>query len=311
MFHTLTLNPVLDRTFIVPSIEFNEILRPTQINTDLGGKGFNVSRSLKKLGMDNIAHGFLGGAVGEKFKQGLADLEIALDPVSIAGETRTNTVVIEQETGKYIKVNEPGPEIQEAELAAMTARVKSLALPGDIWILSGSLPPGVPMDYYNQLIHLLHQPQVKVYFDASGEPLSQGIRAAPFLVKPNLEEAAQVFGRPIKTPVEQAAVIQFFLDQGIEVVALSTGPDGLWLASHETWVHAIPPDILLHNPVGIGDALLAGLAQAFYQGMPFDQAARWGTACGTTAAMAFGVNFGTREEVRTIFDQVRVETIRP
>ena len=314
MIYTVTLNPVLDRTMSVTNIQFNEILRTTQVHVDAGGKGFNVSRALKLLGLGSTALGFVGGAVGEQLERSLHNLGITTDFVIIAGETRTNTVILEEQSDRYLKVNEPGPSIQISEQMTLIEKVRALVRSGDTWILSGSLPPGCPADSYAVLIELIKSNTARVLLDASGLALTLGCKASPFLVKPNLDEAGQAFGRSLTTqsdlsPANVAVnlAIDFFLSCGIEFVALSGGADGLWLANQQSRVHAIPPKITARNPVGTGDALLAGLVYAFSRNLPLREIARWGTACGTAAAMASGVNFGTLAEVEAVYKKVIIQ----
>lgn len=307
MIVTVTLNPALDRTLTVPHIAFDEMVLATGTQLDRGGKGFNVSRALKALGVASVAMGFVGGGTGEMLARGLTELGIATDLLPIAGETRTNTVVVEADTGRYVKVNEAGPIVQKAELAAFLDRVRERARRGDIWILSGSLPPGVPSGFYARLIDLLRGVGARVLLDASGEPLRLGLAARPCLVKPNVVEAQEATGREIETEADALAAAEVFLQQGVELVALSLGADGLLLASQEQTVWARPPGVLARNPVGAGDALLAGVAWALEQGLALTEVARWGVACGTAAAVCEGVGVGTLAEVRQLYDRVEVE----
>lgn len=304
MIVTVTPNPVLDRTLTVPRIIFDEVTRATTVQLDWGGKGFNVSRALQPLGMESVAMGFIGGATGQTLERGLNDLGIATDFVHIAGETRTNVVVREEDSERYIKVNEAGPTVQEEEVFAFFERVIEKARPGDIWVLAGSLPPGVPAHFYAQLIGLLRLHRACVFLDSSGEPLRLGCAAAPYLVKPNAIEATQVTGIEIR-PQGSLEAAKHFLHQGIELVALSLGGDGLLLASEEQAVWARPPAVVARNPTGAGDALLAGIIWASVRGMPLEEMARWGAAAGTVSASLKGVGAGTRAEVEALYGQVQ------
>ena len=309
MIFTLTLNPVLDRTLIVPALKLNEVLRPTEVHLDFGGKGFNVSRALKKLEMDSLALGFVGGTIGSQLEHGLINLGIRTDLISVEGETRTNTVIIEAGSGVYTKVNEPGPIISPADQEILLNRISDLLAPKANWVLSGSLPPGIPTSFYATLIQRINASGGRVYLDASDEPFLLGCEAAPFLIKPNLEEAGYAWGNAISTPRDLLYAITFFLSCDIEVVALSTGADGLWLANRSTTIHARPPAITVRNPVGNGDALMAGLVGAFANDLSMAETARWATACGTISAVASGVNFGVRSEIEALLEKIEVEIV--
>ncbi len=301
MIVTVTPNPVLDRTLTVPYIVFNEMVRATAVRVDWGGKGFNVSRALKALGTESLALGFVGGATGQALERGLRELGITTDFVYIAGETRTNIVITEQETGHYIKVNEAGPVISAEELAAFFALVNRRVRPGDLWILSGSLPPGVSPDFYARLIRTVQEAGAQAVLDTSGEPLILGCAAGPYLVKPNAIEAQEVTRQEIRNDDDAITAARFLLGQGVQMVALSLGAEGLLLASREWMVRAWPPRVQVCNPVGAGDALLAGLVWAMRQALSPEETARWGVACGTAAAMSEGVAFGSFEAVQTLY----------
>jgi 1-phosphofructokinase family hexose kinase len=308
---TVTPNPVLDRTLTVERIVPDEVMRATAVQLDWGGKGFNVSRALQRLGMESVAMGLVGGATGQMLQQGLHDLGIATDFVTVAGETRTNVVVREADSAHYIKVNETGPSIRQDECQRFIERARGRAQQGDIWVLAGSLPPGVPADFYGQLIRILRQRGARAFLDSSGEALRLGSEAAPTLVKPNGLEAAEVTGCVIGPPgaLRPEAALQaarYFLDSGIEFVALSLGADGLLLASRKQAVWAGPPAVHTGNPTGAGDALLAGITWAMVQGLSLEDVARWGVACGTASAAGEGVSAGSREEVEAWHE--RVET---
>jgi 1-phosphofructokinase family hexose kinase len=310
---TVTPNPALDRTLTVPHILFDEMTRATASRLDWGGKGFNVSRALQALGVESVAMGFVGGATGQTLEQGLNDAGIATAFVRIAGETRTNTVITDAAAKRYVKVNEPGPTVQAEELAAFLDQARARIQPGDIWVLSGSLPPGVPPDFYAQLIGLVQANGARALLDSSGEPLRLGCAASPHLVKPNDAEAEEATGQKISSDADMLKAVEFFLRQGIELVALSLGADGLLLASRRGAVWARPPRVRVRNPVGAGDALLAGIAWALArQGLALEEIARWGVATGTAAAMREGVSVGTKAEVEALYEQVRIDRmLRP
>ncbi|MCU0520610.1 MAG: 1-phosphofructokinase [Anaerolineae bacterium] len=304
MIVTVTPNPVLDRTLTVSEIVLNEMTRALETREDWGGKGFNVSRALKALGSHSLAMGFAGGATGEKLAAGLHGLGIATDLIPVAGETRTNIVISNRAGTQYVKVNEPGPTTSPAEAAAFFDRVTLQARPGDLWALCGSLPPGLPTDFYAQLIGVLHERGAKVLLDTSGEPLRLGIGAQPYAVKPNLPEVAAWLGHPVEGAAALAEAVDSLMTQGITLVALSLGSEGLILATDDTRVWMRPPEVAALNPVGAGDALVAGLLWALSQALPLAEVAAWGVAAGTAAAMREGVSVGTRAEVQAIRQRV-------
>jgi len=304
---TVTPNPALDRTLIVPEIMFDTMVRASDSRLDLDGKGVNVSKALRSLGDATLIMGFTAGAAGDLLERGLDTLGFTTDFTRVAGETRTNTIIIDAASNRYVKANEPGPTVRSEDLAALLAQVREKVGRGDTWILSGSLPPGAPSDLYAQLVELIQAGGARALLDTSGEPLRLGCAAGPYLVKPNADEAHEITGQPIAGDEDALRAAAFFLGQGSELVALSLGADGLLLAGHGSAVRARPPLIQALNPVGAGDALLAGIAWALERGLGLDELARWGVASGTAAAMRVGTDAASRGEVERLHAQVQVD----
>lgn len=307
MIITVTPNPALDRTLTVPAIVFDEMVRASESRLDLDGKGVNVSKALGALGVATTILGFAGGSAGEQLARGLAALGFATDFTPVAGETRTNTIIIDAAAQRYVKANEPGPAVQAAELEAFFAHARELAQPGDTWIMSGSLPPGAPPDFFARLIALVQALGARALLDTSGVPLRHGLAARPYLAKPNADEAQELTGHPIAGADDALVAARFFLDQGVELVALSLGAEGLLLASRTQAIHAWPPRVHALNPVGAGDALLAGIAWALERGLALPEVARWGVASGTAAAVRTGTGAAPRAEVEALYDAVQVD----
>jgi 1-phosphofructokinase family hexose kinase len=311
MIITVTPNPALDRTLTVSSIVFDEMVRASDSRLDLDGKGVNVSKALRALGLPTLIMGFAGGAAGETLERGLRELGFAADFTRVAGETRTNTMIVDAANARYVKANEPGPALRAEELAAFFAQARARLAPGDTWILSGSLPPGAPEGFYAELVALVQSLGARALLDTSGEPLRLGCIARPFLVKPNADEAEALIGDPIDGDAATQRAVAYFLERCVELVALSLGADGLLLATRGWAVRARPPRVRALNPVGAGDALLAGIAWGLEQRLDLADLARWGVACGTAAAMRAGTDSAARAEVEAIYAQVQVENWQP
>jgi 1-phosphofructokinase family hexose kinase len=310
MIRTFTPNPVLDLTLTVPTIVFNAMSRASGVREDWGGKGFNVSRALRALDVDSVAMGFLGGATGHKLEAGLRGLGIEVAPITIAGETRTNVVIAEPDGARYVKVNQSGPTVRAKEIDQCLRRVEADVRAGAWWALCGSLPPGVPSDFYAQLITAIRGKGGRVILDASGEPLRAGIAAGPDLVKPNAVEVEALTGAAIASGEQAAGIVDDLRALGAVDVAISLGEQGLMLARGATRVWARPPTIQARNPVGAGDALVAGLLLVLSTEADPVEVARWGVASGTAAAQGEGVSVGTLDDVRAVYEDVTVRDMR-
>jgi len=175
MIYTVTLNPALDKEYQVPKLIIDEIMRMNNLRIDFGGKGFNVSRMLKSLGVESIALGFVGGHTGSIIMEGLKGLGIRVDLTLISGETRTNNSIVGAVDGHYVKINEKGPTVSTEEIDSLLEKINNLVRPGDFWVLAGSLPNQVPDDIYARIIHKVNQADAHAVLDTSGNPLKLGI----------------------------------------------------------------------------------------------------------------------------------------
>jgi len=312
MIVTVTLNPTLDKTLSVPALRPGEVHRARFLRQDIGGKGINVSRALAALGVASLPIGFLGGATGRAMREGLAAEGFEARFVEVPGETRQNLTLLDESTGVYTKINEPGPTVGHEHLAALHALVAELAAPGDLWALCGSLPPGAPADLYADLVTALQARGAAAILDTSETALRLGLAARPAGIKPNSEEAAQALGQSVSSDAEHVAAVRRLVDllapaaPPAPIVCLTRGARGLVLAAGGELVFASPPPVAARSPVGAGDATLAGLLWALSDGCDASEIARRAVACGTATAMQEGTGVGPRALVDELRPQVRV-----
>jgi len=309
MIYTLTLNPALDMELTVESFSFNQVLRATNSRTDCGGKGFNVSRALAAVGQTSTALGFIGGTTGQRLEISLHQLGIDTDFVYVSDETRTNISIVTAPTSDYIKVNQPGPTVKNEQVETLLGKVSQISQPGDYWVLSGSLPPGVPNDIYAQIIRSVQSSGASAVLDTSGEPLQLGCNARPFLVKPNGVEAQQLTGIEIEDVSTARKAAEEIRSLGISVVVLSLGEQGALLSDLEGTILAKPPTVQEQNPIGAGDALVAGMVWGLQQGFNSVEILRWGVAFGAAAASLPGTGVGGYENVAQLTGQVLITTL--
>lgn len=277
MIITVTLNAALDVTYRIPALVPHATHRVHDTAERPGGKGLNVARVLAALGHPTVVTGFAGGTAGAELRRLLAAephaglLTDALVP--IAGQTRRTVGVVDTAGGDTTMFNEPGPTVTPAEWAALLAVYRELlAADGgaDAVALCGSLPPGVPVGAYAELIREARAAGVYVLLDASGPALRRGLAARPDLIKPNADELAGLTGF-----TEPARAAKDARQRGARAVAASLGADGmLALAEGGGW-RAAPPARLSGNPTGAGDSAVAGLLSGAAEGLPWpDRLAR-------------------------------------
>lgn len=299
MIYTVTLNPAIDREYSVPELSFNDVLRASATRNDPGGKGFNVSRMLAVLGSPNTALAFAAGKSGEWLEWNLNDSGVATDFIWVGGETRTNTTVVSSSGENHLKVNEAGPQISEQAQSNMLNHIESLAQAGDWWVLAGSLPPGVPENFYGIIIDLLKKKDARVFLDTSGSALSTALHHFPDWIKPNQHEAEEISG--FADPVEAA---NWFKGLWIKNTAITLGSAGVFLSADDKQWQIQSPKIVEANPIGAGDAFVGGTVYGLFQGLSALNSVRWGIACGAMAASLPGTGFGSREEIEKLLESV-------
>lgn len=306
MIYTITLNPALDREMTVPEISLDRVLRAQAIQTDIGGKGFNVSRALLALGVDSTALGFIGGAIGDQMIAGLSALGIRTDFIRVQGETRINLSIVDANHTHYIKVNEPGPLLTNAEASAMLDKIGFLVRNGDWWILAGSTPPGIQPSLVSEIIHRIKSAGAFSVVDMEGACLKEGCVANAFLVKPNALEAGELFGNQISTITDALDALDKIHSIGAKQVVISLGKAGaVYSNGIQAW-WAEPPLIRERNPIGAGDAMLAGLVWALQKNLNGKDVLRWGVACGAAAASLDGTAVGSFPLVESLTANVRI-----
>ena len=197
MIYTITLNPALDRTLWIQKVRDDVSNRILEEKSFAGGKSVDVSKVLKNLGVDNIALGFVGGFAGRELEGRLLNEGIQTDFVHVSGETRTNIIIHEKETGKQLALNARGPEIKPYELMEFVELLERLPC-SDLVAIGGSLPQGVTPEIYRKIITLVKRCQSTVVLDVDGAALRAGILAKPDVIKPNIHELSELVGRELK-----------------------------------------------------------------------------------------------------------------
>lgn len=265
MIVTVTLNAALDVTYRVPRLRPYTTHRVSETAERPGGKGLNVARVLAALGHEAVATGFAGGPAGALLRDHLADVDGVTDAlVPISGTTRRTVGVVDVSGGDTTMFNEPGPTITSEEWTAFLGAYRKLLDDGARAVaLCGSLPPGLPVGCYADLVRDARGAGIPVLLDTSGEPLRRGLAARPDLVKPNAGELAGLTGA-----LEPLRAARDARRRGARAVAASLGPDGLLVLTEDGSVlRARPPAPVSGNPAGAGDSAVAGLLSGLVEGL--------------------------------------------
>ncbi|KPI17238.1 1-phosphofructokinase [Actinobacteria bacterium OK074] len=265
MILTVTLNTALDITYRVGALKPHTSHRVSQVAERPGGKGLNVARVLAALGHEVTATGFAGGATGRAVRDQLAAAGGVVDALlPVAGPSRRTVAVVDESTGDTTQLNEPGPGISPAEWAAFQASYAQLLRSAAAVALCGSLPPGVPVGAYAQLVRTARTLGVPVLLDTSGEPLRRGLAARPDIVRPNLDELAELTGS--QDPLQATRDTR---RRGAHTVVASLGTGGLLAVTEEGRWRATVGRPLHGNPTGAGDSATAGLLSALVEQLPW------------------------------------------
>ncbi len=306
MIFTVTLNPAADNTITVPNFRPGSVNRAAEVRFDPGGKGVNVSKLLQALGVPNVAMGFLGGEAGNRIEAALQEMgmETAFTPIS--GETRTNNKIIDPVSGETTDVNCPGPEITAQELESLKAQLKARVHGGDTVVFSGSLPAGVPEDFYRELIRLCRSKAAKTYLDTSGPALKAALEAKPYALKPNLEELCALTGKNPTTSQEVVAAARALsLETGANVT-VSMGKDGAVMINGLQAFYAKAPHVEVCSTVGAGDSMVAALVAAEETGLEPRDALALAIAAGSAATAMPGSSAPAIGDVLMLAEQVDV-----
>ena len=309
MIYTVTLNPAVDRELSVEDFEFDTVMRAVKWRVDCGGKGFNVARMLLELKTTSTAMGFAGGKSGERLDQELRALGIATDFNWVKEETRTNISIVNADNSKYLKVNEPGPTISESDLEALIQKIKDRVQPKDWWVLAGSLPPGVPANIYERLVFIIEAAGAHAILDTSEEALIIGCKAKPYLIKPNILEAQQLINASPDDNLSYTEIAERILEIGPKNIIISLGKEGAFMAADGEFRLVNSPNVQERNPIGAGDAMVAGLVWALSEGNSFDQALLTGIACGAATASQDGTDMGSYDTVISLITEMQQSTI--
>jgi len=256
---TVTPNPSIDRTLRIPPLQRGTIVRATSATSEPGGKGINVSRALTSAGVETVAVVPVSEASGGVLA-GLLGTTTPVDPVAITGEMRVNVSLVESD-GTVTKINEPGPLLRDSEVESLVERTVGWGARASWVVGCGSLPPGAPPDLYATLARRTPD-RVRVAVDADGEALRSCVGQPLALLKPNRHELEELAGRPLGTLGDVIAAASTVVGQGAAALLVSLGPDGAVLVDGDGATHAEAPIDDVVNPVGAGDALLAGFLAA-------------------------------------------------
>jgi 6-phosphofructokinase 2 len=303
---TLTINPTIDLSTSVDEVTPEHKLRCDPERRDPGGGGLNVARVIRELGGEALALYPRGGPTGDLLEQLLEQKGLRRWPITISGHTRENFTVADRKSHREFRFVMPGPTLSEKEWQACLEALSTVAADAEYMVASGSLAPGVPVDFYARVARVARKQNTRLVLDTSGEPLRAALEEGVFFAKPNRKEFRDMMGAQIDDPAAMAAAARSFLEKGrVELLVVSMGADGALLTTRDGQFRATPPPVETHSSVGAGDSFVGGMTLGLARGQLPQEAFRWGIACGTAALITEGTDLCRRMDVERLLTQVQ------
>lgn len=309
MITTVCLNPCIDKTVSVSALVPGGLNRIRSARTDAGGKGVNVAVTLSRLGLDACCVLFLPEMGSAPLTEKLCAEHVAVGAVDVPGSLRINLKVFDESASCITELNESGAPVTDAALEDMARVIEGCARGSELIVLSGSLPPACPADYYRTVMERIARKNVRCVLDADGLRLRAGLEAKPFLVKPNRDELEELTGEPLRTLDDIARAARGLIERGVGIAAVSLGAEGALIADEHDVYCAPRLEIPVRSTVGAGDAMCAGLCAGLARGGSLEEIFRLGMACAGAAVMSEGTRPIERAECEKLLSRVQIRRL--
>ena len=309
MILCLNLNAAIDKTIVVPSFQINKIHRPESVLLLAGGKGCNVARALKRLGETPAVCGWVGGFAGQFIETDLQKEGIKTAFIHTDFESRTCTSILDKANQTMTEIYENGNPVPAQKIDELREFVAKNITRYQAITLSGSMPPGVPVDFYADLIQIANEAKVLTFLDSSGEALKKGIAARPFFVKPNETEARTLLGIEEGSKADFPRMAAEVSTKYRTKVLLSLGAEGAVAADTGGVYRVQNPEVDAISAVGSGDCTLAGIVHGYLQGYSFKESVACGVAAGTANTLMIGASQFRMEDYEKLRGQVSLTEI--
>ncbi|MDR2751357.1 MAG: 1-phosphofructokinase [Clostridiales bacterium] len=309
MILTVTLNAAIDKRYVVDGFRQGEVNRVRECVYTPGGKGLNVSKSAAIAGAEVTATGLIGGHAGEYIEEALKKLGIRCSFLKLEEESRSCVNIWDESRKMQTEFLEPGFAVKEEQFERFASKYQELAKEAQVVSISGSVPRGLDGLSYQRLVKIAKDLGKKVILDTSGALLEMGIKAAPSLVKPNLDEIRALSGRNCETLEDIVLSAKEIHLRGVEMVVVSLGADGAVAVCGEGAFRAKVPKVSAVNTVGCGDSMIAGFAIGFAQGLSPKKSLRKASAMSAASALSEETGFFRIEDMERLLNEVEVERL--
>lgn len=306
---SVVLNPAIDKIYFLDDFQVGKMFRSSCIKSS-GGKGVNVARVAKLLGAKVNLLGFVAGHTGKWLESDVQNIGIQTMFTPVKGETRTNNNIIDKKNNTETELLEPGPDITGEDINNFMLTFEEALSFTKLLVISGGLPQGIPHDFYFQLIKKANEGHIKVILDTSGNTLVEGIKATPYMIKPNLRELSYLLEEDL---CEEDIIpgCKTLISKGIKIVLASLGKDGALLVSDDLCLKAQLPEINVINSIGSGDSLVAGFSVGIANGLSIEEAFRLGVACGINNAQHMEIGLIQKDQVNILLKDIKINSLSP
>ncbi len=302
---TLTMNPAIDKSSKVDTIKPDSKLRCESPKYQPGGGGINVSRAIHKLGGDSLCAYLAGGPDGALMEKLLKEEGIAQHIMATQSWTRQNFIVVDKSTHQQYRFGMPGAEVEEKEWKQMLKDMEALCQRADYVVGSGSLPVGIPSDFWARLARIAKENNARYIVDTSGEALELATEEGVYLLKPNLGELGALSHKASVTALEQEELAKKLIsDDKCEIVVVSMGPQGAMLVAEDKVVYVPAPTVHKKSTVGAGDSMVAGMVLSLSQDKSLTEVVSFGVASGTAATMNEGTGLCKKEDTEKLYQWI-------
>lgn len=310
MILTVTMNPSVDISYPIDGFKLDDVNRVEMVRKTAGGKGLNVARVVAQMEEEVLATGVLGGTIGDYIIQELSKCNIQNNFLRIDQESRNCIAVLHD--GMQTEILEAGPTLSNAEGAAFLEKFANLLTNVTIVIISGSLPKGLPTNFYQKMVEISREKNIPVVVDSAGEPLKQVLlhQVKPFAIKPNTAELSHMLGMKVDADIDSLKrAVNHELLTGIEWIVVSMASEGAFVKHADNYYRVTIPQIDVVNPVGSGDATVAGLAVALKHNQTVETLLKTAMTTGMLNTMEAGTGYINFTKFKQLFDTVKVEII--
>lgn len=309
MIGIVNLNLATDKIYIIKNFKTNDVVRPDDMIANLGGKGINVARVLKALGKDPQIISFAGKENLNIINKRIKKENFDLITIITEGESRECIIIGDPVTNKQTIINEKGIILENRDLVKLKTEFRKFCSNKKLIIFSGSVPQGAPSNIYAVLIRIAKNMKITCFLDTSGQFLEEGIKAKPYMMKPNIFELQDITREKFKTINNVAERALELSKSGIAWVIVSMCEKGVIYCTGGKCYHALIPLVKMKSAVGSGDSLVAGFAYSHINKFKIEDTIRFSTACAVANSLSVEPGKCKKRDILNFVNKIKIINI--